>query len=154
MSDAHDISLRVRSYVAGHPLPILEKIPFAISPMPRRMLVAFIRMGGESSPWAIGWQIGNDQPVFRSVPEARNRIQVSEMVAEFGDALLAHFKDFEHGQPQLWVAGPTHIDMLHFLALRYARARSGDAQLIARLCLLYTSPSPRDRQKSRMPSSA
>ena len=26
--------------------------------------------------------------------------------------------------------------------------------LIARACLLYTSPSPRDRQKSRMPSSA
>ena len=24
----------------------------------------------------------------------------------------------------------------------------------ARICLLYTSPSPRDRQKSRMPSSA
>ena len=26
--------------------------------------------------------------------------------------------------------------------------------LLDRLCLLYTSPSPRDRQKSRMPSSA
>ena len=26
--------------------------------------------------------------------------------------------------------------------------------LIAQTCLLYTSPSPRDRQKSRMPSSA
>ena len=26
--------------------------------------------------------------------------------------------------------------------------------VVARLCLLYTSPSPRDRQKSRMPSSA
>ena len=25
---------------------------------------------------------------------------------------------------------------------------------ISRVCLLYTSPSPRDRQKSRMPSSA
>ena len=25
---------------------------------------------------------------------------------------------------------------------------------IAKVCLLYTSPSPRDRQKSRMPSSA
>ena len=25
---------------------------------------------------------------------------------------------------------------------------------ISRICLLYTSPSPRDRQKSRMPSSA
>ena len=30
-------------------------------------------------------------------------------------------------------------------------AKSGSARII---CLLYTSPSPRDRQKSRMPSSA
>ena len=29
-----------------------------------------------------------------------------------------------------------------------------DAQDLAKTCLLYTSPSPRDRQKSRMPSSA
>ena len=28
------------------------------------------------------------------------------------------------------------------------------ANLDSRICLLYTSPSPRDRQKSRMPSSA
>ena len=28
------------------------------------------------------------------------------------------------------------------------------AQAMQRACLLYTSPSPRDRQKSRMPSSA
>ena len=28
------------------------------------------------------------------------------------------------------------------------------AQALAQICLLYTSPSPRDRQKSRMPSSA
>ena len=34
---------------------------------------------------------------------------------------------------------------------------SGDTKHFARcvgICLLYTSPSPRDRQKSRMPSSA
>ena len=31
-------------------------------------------------------------------------------------------------------------------------SRIGAAQLLG--CLLYTSPSPRDRQKSRMPSSA
>ena len=30
----------------------------------------------------------------------------------------------------------------------------GGVQLTSRHCLLYTSPSPRDRQKSRMPSSA
>ena len=32
------------------------------------------------------------------------------------------------------------------------RPRQGGYELVA--CLLYTSPSPRDRQKSRMPSSA
>ena len=31
------------------------------------------------------------------------------------------------------------------------KAQVGD---LVRICLLYTSPSPRDRQKSRMPSSA
>ena len=30
----------------------------------------------------------------------------------------------------------------------------GKSELINAICLLYTSPSPRDRQKSRMPSSA
>ena len=33
-------------------------------------------------------------------------------------------------------------------------AEQGDAPAQYNLCLLYTSPSPRDRQKSRMPSSA
>ena len=40
---------------------------------------------------------------------------------------------------------------------RPAEARARVCQLVAQLdkvCLLYTSPSPRDRQKSRMPSSA
>ena len=37
------------------------------------------------------------------------------------------------------------------LACNY-RNRFGEIDIIA--CLLYTSPSPRDRQKSRMPSSA
>ena len=32
--------------------------------------------------------------------------------------------------------------------------RAQDQVLKSRPCLLYTSPSPRDRQKSRMPSSA
>ena len=31
---------------------------------------------------------------------------------------------------------------------------SNDLSLMTNFCLLYTSPSPRDRQKSRMPSSA
>ena len=38
--------------------------------------------------------------------------------------------------------------------LRAARIPLGDGAAQFDLCLLYTSPSPRDRQKSRMPSSA
>ena len=44
-----------------------------------------------------------------------------------------------------------------FLALRLARPilLEGEAGVgKTEVCLLYTSPSPRDRQKSRMPSSA
>ena len=32
--------------------------------------------------------------------------------------------------------------------------KTGDLDKLYNVCLLYTSPSPRDRQKSRMPSSA
>ena len=44
-----------------------------------------------------------------------------------------------------------------FLVEPYAKAVKDDEtnrRLIFTACLLYTSPSPRDRQKSRMPSSA
>src|SRR5665213_3829165 len=40
---------------------------------------------------------------------------------------------------------------IHFRFTYFQRRREGYDVLI---CLLYTSPSPRDRQKSRMPSSA
>ena len=39
-------------------------------------------------------------------------------------------------------------------SLSAADQKCKDRNLVARGCLLYTSPSPRDRQKSRMPSSA
>ena len=52
-------------------------------------------------------------------------------------------KPWESGIAKLPVAGPVAVGKLKL---------SGDEQFD--LCLLYTSPSPRDRQKSRMPSSA
>ena len=45
------------------------------------------------------------------------------------------------------------IDRLRF-ENRKKRSPGGDMEPLAEVCLLYTSPSPRDRQKSRMPSSA
>ena len=43
-------------------------------------------------------------------------------------------------------------DIAYLVPMRKARFEAGQAHVKA--CLLYTSPSPRDRQKSRMPSSA
>ena len=40
------------------------------------------------------------------------------------------------------------------VAIRRMLQRGMERAGISKVCLLYTSPSPRDRQKSRMPSSA
>ena len=39
-------------------------------------------------------------------------------------------------------------------SIESSNAKSDDSQVIAKSCLLYTSPSPRDKRQSRMPSSA
>ena len=49
---------------------------------------------------------------------------------------------------------PLNLEKLQELAVSHA-IRLGDIiETLFLICLLYTSPSPRDRQKSRMPSSA
>ena len=66
------------------------------------------------------------------------------------------------------IAAPPHVggtgpalseEQVEFLNKLFDMAREGDMLLVEYVkqgipCLLYTSPSPRDRQKSRMPSSA
>ena len=47
---------------------------------------------------------------------------------------------------------PGHISLLTAIDIGVLRVRANGAW--NSICLLYTSPSPRDRQKSRMPSSA
>ena len=44
--------------------------------------------------------------------------------------------------------------VLYYLTTWYPTYRRGRIIALFMICLLYTSPSPRDRQKSRMPSSA
>ena len=43
---------------------------------------------------------------------------------------------------------------MHELGIRYDRPYRKSARIVGDTCLLYTSPSPRDRTRSRMPSSA
>ena len=51
-----------------------------------------------------------------------------------------------------WIGYGSLILILALIAIGYATKKPGWA--VAGACLLYTSPSPRDRTRSRMPSSA
>ena len=51
------------------------------------------------------------------------------------------------------LAGESLVDYSSGMFLAAPR-RTGKSTFLNNDCLLYTSPSPRDRQKSRMPSSA
>ena len=66
---------------------------------------------------------------------AAGHINVSSLVrTEDGDVVVQRLNDVAFSDPDALMANTELI--------------------LNRLCLLYTSPSPRDRQKSRMPSSA
>ncbi len=57
------------------------------------MLVAFVRMAGESRPWAIAYgRLKDETPIILSVPDGRNRIAVSEMCEEFAGDFLEYFR--------------------------------------------------------------
>ena len=54
---------------------------------------------------------------------------------------------------------PAHVEMMGFLGMGNNPMVGATVQVavaieMAKYCLLYTSPSPRDRTRSRMPSSA
>ena len=73
----------------------------------------------------------------------------------FGEARI-------HGDWQNEAHKSVAIGLLQHLVCMYACRRrvggggssGGEGEVVVVVCLLYTSPSPRDRQKSRMPSSA
>ena len=67
------------------------------------------------------------------------------------------FTDEEHAQEllnELLEDGHDEDDMKGFIEIFGSKAFYQNYEDYLRICLLYTSPSPRDRQKSRMPSSA
>ena len=83
-------------------------------------------------------QLSGDEPVLPSSFRLGAAAQASIAVSALAAAELRH----RAGAPRQRVA----VDM------RHAAADFRSEHFLR--CLLYTSPSPRDRQKSRMPSSA
>ena len=76
------------------------------------------------------------------------------------DPLVAEILD--HLPESVWTSTSTTFfdpaigggQFVRAIEQRLRRYGHSDANIRKRVCLLYTSPSPRDRQKSRMPSSA
>jgi hypothetical protein len=134
---ALDVYRQLKAFNAGKPIPNGESKRFHLVSDKDLMIVAFVRMGGESRPWGIAYGTPNKPPKLLSVPEARNRDLVAEMVVEFATALLKHLRhpsfsstaveqksDLEPLR-QVWLPNDSHLDMLHHLAFAYARTRFG-----------------------------
>jgi hypothetical protein len=122
MSDL-DVLRRIRAFAAGAPIPHGTTLRIRM-PGPMDLRVAFVRMGGETAPWGVGWIAGNGKPAFLTIPEARDRDTVAGMMERFAPVLLAHLGHPKHAGKTpvtgtLWLAGPSHLEMLHNVAIAF-----------------------------------
>ena len=98
------------------------------------LIAAFLRMGGESRPWGVAVGTLAEGPTVVTIPEARNRDLVADMMIDVAPIFLRHFRhpQWHASGPggfqtqslrQLWLPGATHLEMIQFLAAAYARTR-------------------------------
>jgi len=136
---SRDVAERLRAYAEGRPLPSGATITVPIAEPEDRIVLSFVRMGGESLPWGIGYQLGEDPPVLLSAPDGRQRDPVGDMCAELSKVLCGFLGsplltgeavDPDNPPPlplrQIWVPNRSHIEMIHLLNLRYSRTQYGD----------------------------
>lgn len=145
--NGRDVVRRISAYAEGRPLPSGATIHLAIPPDEDVLVMALVRMGGESLPWAIGLARPGRKPEIFSVPDPRVRDDVADMLTKLTPRLCAHFdspqysgsgvssEDSADDVPvrQLWLPNGAHVDLLHMLNQRYTFARSGDPERAANL---------------------
>ncbi|MFN7917872.1 MAG: hypothetical protein U0Q55_21170 [Vicinamibacterales bacterium] len=156
-----DVVRRLTAYAKGKPLPNGETLwvpkPGKSVQRDEMLVVSFVRMGGESSPWGVAFGTPDSTPQVLTVPEARTRDDVGGMMATFAPELLEHFlhpqfskvgrevrrvprKKLELPVRQIWVPTAAHLEMLHCIAYTYYRTKYGPAerhevlQQLSRLC--------------------
>ena len=135
--NARDVVQRLRAFDLGRPLFRGETRHFASAEGADNLVVAFVRMGGESRPWGIAFGHPGGAPTVLTVPEGRNRDLVADMCAEFAPILLKHLRtpnyvadaptNWEELRPfrQIWLPNVSHLDMLHHLAYAYTFTKWG-----------------------------
>lgn len=140
----HPLLDRLLAWERGAPIPSTETFPFPRVADADRLVVAFVRMGGEASPWGVALGRPDQSPRVLSVADPRNRDAHAAFVRQFADEILGHVGHPAHLAPvdggatsrdfpaallrprQLWMPGPTHVEMLHLLDFRYTLAVTGD----------------------------
>ena len=141
MSNDLETIRRIKAWHDGKPAPRGAVINTLVADDDDGLVVSFLRMGGESRPWGVAIGTLASGPTVFTVPEARNRQLVADMMVEVAPVLLAHFRhpSFDADGPggyqaqslrQIWLPGPTHLEMLHFLAAAYARTKWNHPEVV------------------------
>lgn len=137
MNSVRGVTRKLQAWKAGRPLPRYDTIHHAIASPAQTLIVAFVRMAGESRPWGIAWGTVESDPTIRSVPDGRVRDDVSELAAAFAEDLLGHLRvhnwtfDPAPQSPgadelrQVWLPNGQHVAMLHQLSYTYSQTKYG-----------------------------
>jgi hypothetical protein len=141
-----EVVRRLRAFGKGKPLPNGETLRVPLMGLLDNQIVilAFVKMGGESAPWGVAWGRPAHRPEFMCVTEPRTRDDVADMMARFAPSLLTHVNapqysrfgpDPEAKLPpfQFWLPNDSHLEMLHHLAYAYTFARRGEPDRVLRL---------------------
>lgn len=130
---------RLLAFSEGKPLSRGTTLHFPIAAGTDALIVAFVKMGGESAPWGIAWGAPGGRPQIEVTPEPRDRDGVADLAMRFAPVLLEHLchpeffedGDFDGRNPppahQVWLPNPTHVEMLHYLDFAYTRTRARSA---------------------------
>src|SRR5678810_1370919 len=96
--------------------------------------------------------IADDHPIFRSgLRQVIDADETMSVIAEADDGASALKLIREH-KPDIVVLDINMPGVTGFDVVASMRKENLSCEVVLLTCLLYTSPSPRDRQKSRMPS--
>jgi hypothetical protein len=137
LNSVRSIAQKLRAWEAGRPLPRYDTIHHAVMPPEQTLLVAFVRMAGESRPWGIAWGTADARPRIESVPDGRMRDDVAGLAAVFAEDLLEHMRVHnwtfdpapEKPEPgelrQVWLPNGQHVAMLHQLSYAYSQTKFG-----------------------------
>lgn len=141
---ADEVVRRLRAFERWRALPRGETLRVNRLPSEQSLILAFVKMGGESAPWGIAYGRPGKRPEILTTPEPRTRDDVAEMVVKVAPILLTHLNHpkFSRWGPDpdvrvppfhVWLPNASHLEMLHHLAYAYTFTRFGPASRHTRL---------------------